>query len=37
MKIIKIPSHRVVSREEWLKVRKTHLQKKNSPPCNAMS
>ena len=27
MKTIKIPSHKVVSREEWLKARKTHLAK----------
>ena len=27
MKTIKIPSHKIVSREEWLKARKTHLAK----------
>lgn len=37
MKTIKIPSHKVVSREEWLKARKTHLAKENSSPGNAMS
>ena len=37
MKTIKIPSHKVVSREEWLKARKRIWQKKNSSPGSAMS